>query len=422
MTAAGSPVLIRYADDLVALCHTRDEALEVKARLAEWLAPRGLGFNEDKTRVVCLDEGFDFLGFNVRRYHGKLLIKPSKAALRRIRERLRTEMRSLRGANARAVIKRLNPIIRGWAAYYRGVVSSEIFHALDRHLWTLTYKWAVFSHSNKPTRWVVDRYFGQFNKSRRDRWVFGDRDSGAYLHKFAWTRIYRHQMVRGTASPDDPALTDYWAERRRKAPLLPIGNASLRLYEAQHGRCPLCRGPLLPDEDLPQSPREWEHWQAATRKTITTITMREDGTSDRHQTPSRTPPLLPTAQRRRRQRSRHFCPPASPQGLLEPDASRGARPVLRGVGRSNALDLPGQAPGDPAGHSAFKALDNGFAGCEDPVALAEICASLSAAEVQAFFDRWQAALPSPLSAEDRARGYQHELAFRQPGDLRHPHV
>ena len=78
--------------------------------------------------------------------------------------------------------------------------------------------------------------------------MFGDRDSGAYLNKFAWTRIYRHQMVRGTASLDDPVLTDYWAERRRKAPLLPIGNASLRLYEAQHGHCPLCRGPLLPDE------------------------------------------------------------------------------------------------------------------------------------------------------------------------------
>ncbi len=280
VTATGSPVLVRYADDLVALCHTKDEALAVKARLAGWLAPRGLCFNEDKTHVVCLDEGFDFLGFNVRRYRGKLLIKPSKAAQGRIRERLRTEMRSLRGANAGAVIKRLNPIIRGWAAYYRGVVSSEIFRALDKHLWTLALKWAVFSHSNKPTRWVVDQYFGQFNKSRRDRWVFGDRNSGAYLNKFGWTRIYRHRMVRGTASLDDPALAEYWAERRRKAPLLPIGNDSLRLYEAQHGRCPLCKGPLLLDDGLPQSPREWEHWQATTRNTITTITMRQDGTSD----------------------------------------------------------------------------------------------------------------------------------------------
>ncbi|MEV6638421.1 hypothetical protein AB0M54_47685 [Actinoplanes sp. NPDC051470] len=59
--------------------------MQVKARLAAWLTPRGLAFNEDKTRVVDLDEGFDFLGFNVRRYRGLLLIKPSKTALRRIR-------------------------------------------------------------------------------------------------------------------------------------------------------------------------------------------------------------------------------------------------------------------------------------------------------------------------------------------------
>ena len=75
---AGSPVLIRYADDLVALCHTRDQAEQVKARLAAWLAPRGLAFNEDKTRIVHLDEGFDFLGFTVRRQSGKLLIKPPR--------------------------------------------------------------------------------------------------------------------------------------------------------------------------------------------------------------------------------------------------------------------------------------------------------------------------------------------------------
>ena len=100
-------------------------------RLAGWLAPRGLAFNEDKTRVVHLDEGFDFLGFNVRRYQGKLLIKPSKAAIRRIRERLAAEMRALRGANVVAVIRRLNPIIRGWSAYYRTVVSSEAFAKLD---------------------------------------------------------------------------------------------------------------------------------------------------------------------------------------------------------------------------------------------------------------------------------------------------
>jgi RNA-directed DNA polymerase len=268
-TAAGSPVLVRYADDLVVLCHSRQQAEQAKARLAAWLAPRGLAFNEDKTRIVTLEEGFDFLGFTVRRYRGKLLIKPAKAAVRRIRERLRTETRSLRGANAQAVIARLNPIVRGWAAYYRTVVSSQTFTALDHYLWKLTYKWAKHSHPNKPTRWIIRRYFGTFNKSRHDRWVFGDRDSGAYLTRFAWTKIVRHPMVRGTSSPDDPALAEYWAARRRRGIPRPIDAATLRLLQSQHGRCPCC-GQLLLDADRPpQTPREWEQWLAAIRKAIT---------------------------------------------------------------------------------------------------------------------------------------------------------
>ncbi len=98
---------------LLALCPSRQQAEQVQARLAAWLAPRGLAFNEDKTRVVHLDDGVDFLGFNVRRYRGKLLIKPSKAAVKRARERLSTEMRALRGHNAQMVLVRLNPFIRG---------------------------------------------------------------------------------------------------------------------------------------------------------------------------------------------------------------------------------------------------------------------------------------------------------------------
>jgi RNA-directed DNA polymerase len=278
-TVKDSPVLIRYADDLVALCHTQAQALEVKARLARWLEPRGLAFNEDKTRIVTLDEGFDFLGYNVRRYRGKLLIKPSKAAVRRIRERLSTEMRSLRGTNVTAVISKLNPIIRGWAAYYRIAVSSEVYHSLDTHLWRLTYKWAVYSHWNKPKSWIISRYYGMFNKSRRDRWVFGDRQSGSYMQKFAWTRIVRHRMVKGTASPDDPTLANYWAERRRKTTPLPTGT-SLRLLEAQHGCCPICGGSLSLTDDPPQSPHEWERWLAAARTAIIKIAPRADGTSD----------------------------------------------------------------------------------------------------------------------------------------------
>ncbi|MDH6115573.1 hypothetical protein P3T36_007677 [Kitasatospora sp. MAP12-15] len=263
----GSPTLIRYADDLVALCHSRDEAQQVKARLAEWLAPRGLAFNEEKTRIAHLDEGCDFLGFNVRRYHGMLLIKPSKAGVRRIRARLTAEVLALRGQNAAAVIAKLNPIIRGWAAYYRGVVSSEVFTSLDDHVWRLVYKWARHTHPNKPRRWVTARYFGRFNTSRQDRWVLGDRETGRYLAKFAWTKIVRHQLVIKGASVDDPALTEYWASRRRrnKPPLSPFW---LRLLQTQQGRCPLCGSLLLHATQQPQSPQEWEQWLRATRTAV----------------------------------------------------------------------------------------------------------------------------------------------------------
>lgn len=236
-TVSGSPVVVRYADDLVAMCLSREQAEEVKTRLAAWLAPRGLVFNEDKTHIVQLDDGFDFLSFNVRRYRGKLLIKPSKAAVQRHRRRLAAEMRALRGANAEAVLRRLNPIIRGWSAYYRGVVSSKEFSKLDNYVWTLTYKWAKYSHPNKSRHWVTNRYFGEFNRSRRNRWVFGDRHSGAYLLRHSWTKIVRHQMVPGMASPDDPDLAEYWARRRRRS-TPPLDGVSLGLLKTQHGRCP----------------------------------------------------------------------------------------------------------------------------------------------------------------------------------------
>jgi RNA-directed DNA polymerase len=251
-------------------CHTRQEALEVKARLAAWLTPRGLAFNEDKTKVVSLSEGYDFLGFNVRRYRRKLLIKPSNAAIRRIRRRLRDELRSLHGSNASAVLKRLNPIIRGWAAYYRTQVSAVAFGKLDTYLWRLTWKWAKRSHSTKPAYWVFARYFGTFNKARQDRWVFGDRASGSYLHRFAWTNIVRHQIIKHRASPDDPELADYWAWRRHKAPL-PINRTAMRLYRAQDGCCANCKATLLAASDRPQTPRDWEHWLATTRKTIDVV-------------------------------------------------------------------------------------------------------------------------------------------------------
>src|SRR3954466_3727680 len=123
-------------------------------------------------------------------------------------------------------------------------------------------------HPNKPNTWVCARYFGKFNKFRNDHWVFGDAASGAYLVKFSWTDIVRHTLVTGGASPDDPALAEYWSARRRRIKP-PLDGYTLRLLAKQNGRCPLCGDELLSADQPPQSPDEWERWWLQiTRKAI----------------------------------------------------------------------------------------------------------------------------------------------------------
>ena len=146
-------------------------------------------------------------------------------------------------------------------------MSKHAYGTLDAHLWRLAWKWANFSHPNKPRRWIITRHFGMFNPARQDKWVLGSRETGFYLRKFAWTKIVRHRMVAGRASPDDPALTGYWQQRRRRD-RLPVDPATWHLLRRQRGRCPLCRGLLLHADRQPQSPEEWQQWHTVTRKAI----------------------------------------------------------------------------------------------------------------------------------------------------------
>ena len=162
----------------------------------------------------------------------------------------------------------MNPIIRGQANYYRPGASSRAFKALDDHLWQHLYKWARRRHPKKPRRWVTARYFGQYHPDRNDRWVFGDRDRGAYLHRYAWTKIVRHVPVTGRNSPDDPALARYWADRRRKRKPPQMAQSWERALRTQHGLCPLCGESLLYVDDPPDSCTQWETWYKGIRKAL----------------------------------------------------------------------------------------------------------------------------------------------------------
>lgn len=248
--------LIRYADDFVVLCRTREDAETVVGILWEWLATRGLTLSEEKTRIVHITEGFDFLGFHLRRYptsrrkQGEIfLAKPSRESVQAFRDRLRQEWIKLRGQNVATVVKRLNPLIKGWGNYYRVSSAGETFRDLDDWMFQREVRYVKRNHLKKGWTWQTKRYWGKLHPQRQDNWVFGDKESGRYLWKLRWMTVLRHTLVEGSASPDDPTLTAYW-EARAKSKLRFLPPNRKKLAAQQDGRCPICGDHLMNGEEL----------------------------------------------------------------------------------------------------------------------------------------------------------------------------
>lgn len=256
ITFTGKRAVVRYADDFVVFCESKEDAEEVIQILTQWLDKRGLTLSEEKTRIVHLTEGFDFLGFSVRHYKApytrksgyKLLIKPSKKSVQAVRDKLRAKWRRVRGQNAQVVVGQLNPIIRGWANYFRTQVARRTFRKLDHWMFQKEIRYVNQAHSGKTEHWKKQRYWGKLNPTRNDTWVFGNKDTGHYLLKFNWFSIELHTPVRGTASPDDPTLKEYWRERdRSKAKLLP--RSVQKIARKQNNVCRLCGMSLFNGEE-----------------------------------------------------------------------------------------------------------------------------------------------------------------------------
>ena len=253
----GKRALVRYADDFVIFAETREDAEAAKSDIARWLTNRGLELSQEKTLVRHLTEGFNFLGFNVRRYSVlntktgyKLLIKPSKESVAAYKRRMKREWLTLVGHNVDATLNRLRPVLRGWVNYFRTTVSKETFHGLDRWMFTREAHWCKRTHPAKSWNWITRTYFSRNWVGRQDKWVFGNPNTGNYLPKMSWTPIRRHIMVRYDASPDDPDLRSYWERREaRKAALLPTWRQR-ELAKRQSGQCPICHDSLRNDEEL----------------------------------------------------------------------------------------------------------------------------------------------------------------------------
>lgn len=236
---------IRYADDFVVTGISVAVLEEAKSLIEGFLAERGLSLSAEKTRLVHIDEGFDFLGWNIRKYGGKLLIKPAEKNVQSFLTKVRGIVREARTAKQEDLIGRLNPVIRGWANYHLNQVSKKTFQKVDHRIWEGLWKWACRRHRNKSRYWVKDRYFPRVDG--RD-WIFGTtvkekgKDTKVHLVKAGNTAIRRHFKIDCDANSFDPAWDSYFEKRlgRIMESDLKGKKQLLHLWRTQKGRCPKC--------------------------------------------------------------------------------------------------------------------------------------------------------------------------------------
>jgi len=187
--------------------------------IKDFLKDRGLELSDEKTLITHIDNGFDFLGWNFRKYNGKLLIKPSKKSIDKFTEKISETIKNGKAWKQEALIDALNPIITGWANYHQPVVSSEIFHKLDSRIWGMLWHWAKRRHPEKSKHWTADKYWHSVGKKN---WVFSE---GTKQLKFlSDTKIVRHIRLKLDMNPHldkDYFISRKWKLRVRKLTGMP---------------------------------------------------------------------------------------------------------------------------------------------------------------------------------------------------------
>ncbi len=210
--------LIRYADDFVVTAPSREKIVSyVLPKLKTFLKERGMELNEAKTKIVHRDEGFDFLGFNIRQYYnntrGICLAKPSKKAVKRHLEHIKTVISKNKQMKADELISKLNPIIRGWANYYCYSSAKETFNYIDYRLWKILWQWCLRRHNNKGKQWIRHRYF--LNIANK-KWIFGEQKENVLLFCRSFRTGVKYVPVKQYNSPYDASLHEYWSNRYGK--------------------------------------------------------------------------------------------------------------------------------------------------------------------------------------------------------------
>ena len=246
--------LIRYADDFIITGRSK-ELLEqaVRPLVEAFLAERGLRLSPTKTRTTHVEEGFDFLGQQVRKFKDKLIIRPSKKNVKAVLEKVRGIIRGNKAAKTVNLIALLNPVIKGWAEYHKTVNAKETYTHVDHHIWCALWRWARRRHPRKGRRWVQRKYFA---RHRTRKWVFRDTVATTdgkivvKLYNAADTKIVLHRKVEGALNPFLPEWEPHLEERVR---LRMVRNTTLRkrlarLWLSQDGKCSVCEQLITLDE------------------------------------------------------------------------------------------------------------------------------------------------------------------------------
>jgi RNA-directed DNA polymerase len=202
---------VRYADDLIITANSEETLLKTKEIISRFLELRGLSLSDEKTTITHISKGFDFLGWNFRKYNGKFIPKPSKGSQKSIIQKIREIIHQGRTWSQERLIATLNPIIRGWSLYHKHAVSSDVFRRLDHIVWCMLYAWAKRRHHNKGKIWIVHKYW---HKIRNRKWTFAL--GKLILVSFSDTKIERYRIACLDKNPYlDREYFEEWRERRR---------------------------------------------------------------------------------------------------------------------------------------------------------------------------------------------------------------
>lgn len=213
--------LCTYADDFIITGATPEVLVEtVRPVVESFLAERGLVLSPTKTRITPIEEGFDFLGVNIRKYKDKLLCKPAKSNLTAFLQNINHTIKSNATAKTDNLIRLLNPKIRGWANYHRHNSAKKTFSKVGHLIFQSLWRWAKRRHPEKGAQWIKQKYFRSVGHRH---WVFsanvtGDPKEKVYLDlvDISKTPIRRHIKIKAEATPYDPAYQEYFAERQKR--------------------------------------------------------------------------------------------------------------------------------------------------------------------------------------------------------------